>query len=236
MLAVEVGSRPGRIASVRNKSTLCTSAAVAVALPIAYCASLGWPAEPLAAAGLPRTVPNACTSSVRLVERTRNYDFFGARPADADQDLRARLLTASDHSGRPQRFAGQADWNIEWQTCLERQPGICRIAGVELTVNVLYTLPRWADRDWSTRDLRARWDRYARNLAEHERGHGEIAVRVAHMIEADVVGQSAETCAALDGDASSRIGAMMRQGEAMQNTYDRATQHGVTQGAAFPFP
>lgn len=197
---------------------------------------MGWPAEPLAAAGLPRTLPSACTSTVKLAERTRHYDFFGARPADANQDLRARLLSASDHAGRVQRFAGQADWNIEWQTCLERQPGQCRIAGIELTVNVLYTLPRWADRDFSTRETRARWDRYARNLAEHERGHGEIALQVARMIEADLVGQSAETCAALDVEASRRIAGLMRQGEAMQNAYDRATQHGITQGASFPFP
>lgn len=221
---------------MRIGSTFCTTAAVAMALPLSYAVVLGWPAEPLAAAGLPRTVPAACVSSVKLQERTRYYDFFGARPADANLDLRARLLTASDHDGRVRRFAGQADWNIEWQTCLERTPGACRIAGIELTANVLYTLPRWADRDWSTRETRARWDRYARNLAEHERGHGEIALQVANMIETELVGTSAETCAAVDAEASIRIGVIMRRGEAMQNAYDRATQHGVTQGASFPFP
>lgn len=209
---------------------------VAVVLPLSYGVGLSWPSEQLEAASLPRTVPNACTSSVKLAERTRNYDFFGARPSDANEDFRARLLSASDHTGRVQRFAGQADWNIEWQTCLERQPGRCRIAGIELTVNVLYTLPRWADRDGSTQETRERWDRYAQNLAAHERGHGEIALQVARMIETDLVGVGADTCAALDLEAASRIRGMMRQGEAMQNAYDRATQHGVTQGASFPFP
>lgn len=221
---------------MRVKSSFCTSLVVAVTVPLSYGVGLAWPSEPLAAAGVPRTVPNACTSSVKLVERTRHYDFFGARPADANEDLRARLLTASDYAGRVQRFAGQADWNIEWQTCLERQPGQCRIAGVDLTVNVTYTLPRWADREWSAREMRGRWDRYARNLALHEKGHGEIALQVARMIEADLVGQGAETCAALDAEAAGRIAVLMRQGEAMQSAYDRATQHGVTQGASFPFP
>lgn len=221
---------------MRIKSTSCASLVVAVVLPLSYGVGLSWPSERLEAAGLPRTLPNACTSSVKLVERTRHYDFFGARPADANADLRARLLTASDHNGRVQRFAGQADWNIEWQTCLERQPGSCRIAGIELKVNVVYTLPRWADRDWSTKEMRERWDRYAQNLAAHERGHGEIALQVARMIETDLVGAHADTCATLDTDASNRITTMMRQGEAMQNAYDRATQHGVLQGASFPFP
>jgi predicted secreted Zn-dependent protease len=215
----------------------CTSTALAVGLPLAaHCGALEWPAEKTVAAGVSVTVPTSCKSSVRLVERTRNYEFFGARPSDADQDFRARLLTASDHSGRLQRFAGQTDWNIEWQTCLERRPDSCRIAGVELTVNVVYTLPRWADRDWTTREVKARWDRYARNLAEHERGHGQIALQVANAIEADLVGQGAESCVAIDAEAVRRIGVQMHNGEAMQNEYDRATQHGVTQGASFPFP
>lgn len=221
---------------MRLKSSFCTSLVIAVTVPLSYGVGIAWPSEPLAAAGMPRTLPKACTSSVRLIEQTRHYDFFGARASDANQDLRARLLTASDYAGRVQRFAGQADWNIEWQTCLERQPGSCRIAGIDLTVNVTYTLPRWADREWSTREMRARWDRYARNLAEHERGHGEIALQVARLIESDLVGQSAETCAALDAEAASRINTLMRQGEAMQSAYDRSTQHGVTQGATFPFP
>lgn len=221
---------------MRLTSLLYTSAAI-VGLPLgAHWAGLGWPAEPSEAAGVPRTIPGTCSSAARLVERTRHYDFFGARPVDADQDLRSRLLTAVDYAGHTQRFAGQSDWNIEWQTCLERQPGQCRIAGIELTVNVLYTLPRWADRDWSTRDLRTRWDRYARSLAMHERGHGEIALKVAHMIEADVVGRAAETCALVDGEVAGRISEIMREGERLQNAYDRQTQHGATQGASFPFP
>lgn len=220
-----------------GKTTFCVTAAVAVALPLAaHCTGLAWSAEPISIAMLGRMVPDSCTSTVRLVERTRYYDFFGTRSADADQDLRARLLSVNDHAGRLQRFAGQTDWSIEWQTCLKRLPEECRIAGVELTVNVAYTLPRWADRDLSPRDVRQRWDRYALTLADHERGHGQIALQVANLIEKELVGRSAGSCAALDFETSNRVSALMRQGEAMQNGYDRSTEHGVLQGASFPFP
>lgn len=215
----------------------CVTAAVAVALPLAaHCTGLAWSAQPISVAMLGRMVPDFCTSTVRLVERTQYYDFFGTRSSDADQDLRARLLSVNDHAGRLQRFAGQTDWSIEWQTCLKRLPEECRIAGVELTVNVAYTLPRWADRDWSTRDVRQRWDRYALTLADHERGHGQIALQVASLIEKELVGRSAGSCAALDFETSNRVSVLMRQGEAMQNDYDRSTEHGVLQGASFPFP
>lgn len=220
-----------------GKITFCVTAAAAVALPLAaHCTGLTWAAEPISVAMLGRTVPDACTSAVRLSERTRFYDFFGTRSSDADQDLRARLLSVNDHAGRLQRFAGQTDWSIEWQTCLKRLPEECRIAGIELTVNVGYTLPRWADRDWSTREVVQRWDHYAQTLAEHERGHGQIALHVANLIEKELVGLGAASCSALDVETSTRISALMRQGEAMQNDYDRRTQHGVLQGASFPFP
>ena len=177
-----------------------------------------------------------CSSDARLVESYKYYEFFGARAQDANQSFRQSLLVTHDFAGRQKRFAGQADWHIEWRTCLEPRGNGCRIGGVTSTVNVTYTLPRWADRDAAQGPLQSRWDRYAKSLYEHERGHGRIALQVASLIEQELVGLAdLASCEQVNAEATRRVDQVMRRGEVMQNDYDKATGHGSSQGAVFPF-
>lgn len=177
-----------------------------------------------------------CSSNARLVETVNTYDFYGSREADAAQSLRQRLIVTSDYSGQKKRFTGQAEWHIEWRPCFEARGNGCRIGGVASTVNVTYTLPRWADRDGAPGQLRGRWDRYMASLAEHEKGHGRIALEVAKIIEDELVGLgNTESCNAVNTDAARLVDLIMQRGEAMQREYDRATGHGSLQGAQFPF-
>lgn len=177
-----------------------------------------------------------CGSSTKLVERINYYEFFGTKVSDADQSFRERLLVSSDHKGKLRRFAGQADWHIEWNTCLEAVGMGCRLAAVNSVVHVAYTLPRWADRNGASPMLQARWDRYSANLEAHEKGHGTVAMSVAGLLEKELVGLTdQEDCDKVRSEAARRVDAVMRKGETMQNEYDRITEHGSTQGAIFPF-
>ena len=187
-------------------------------------------------AAAPEPQSAACTSGAVLVERTRNYEFFGARSDAAGNSLRQRLLVSTDYQGQERRFTGQTDWHIEWRACFEQTATRCTVTGVMSTVNVTYTLPRWADRDSAPPHLRARWDRYITSLVTHEKGHGRIAHEVAHLIDAELVGQSSDDgCDALNDRSLKLVEEVMTRGEAMQRDYDRATFHGTTQGAQFPF-
>ena len=184
----------------------------------------------------PAVPAGRCTSQSALVESVRHYDFFGARAQDAGLSLRERLLVTTDYQGREKRFTGQTDWHIEWRACFEPQGTRCRIGGVLSTVHVTYTLPRWADRDAAPAPLQDRWDRYLASLATHEKGHGAVAQDVAGLIEQALVGRVAEMgCEALHAQSTRIVDEVMQRGEALQRAYDRATDHGSTQGAQFPF-
>lgn len=177
-----------------------------------------------------------CTSQASLVEKVASYEFFGARATDAGNSLRQRLLVSSDYAGRQKRFTGQTDWHIEWRACLEAHGKGCRVSGVVSTVNVTYTLPRWADREAAPPHLRERWDRYITSLVAHEKGHGTIARHVAGMIDESLVGLVDDgSCDALTAEAGRRVEGVMQRGENLQREYDRSTGHGSTQGAQFPF-
>ncbi len=181
-------------------------------------------------------IVNRCASPTKLVEQIKHYEFVGADAREADRAFRRALLFSVDYSGQRRRFAGRTDWHIEWQPCHEPIGTGCRITGVALTAHATYTLPRWANRDLTNKRLSARWDRYIKSLYEHERGHGRIALRVANHIERDLVGlANFSDCSALQIEAAQRVATVMRQGEAMQNAYDRTTGHGTKQGAVFPF-
>ena len=177
-----------------------------------------------------------CRSSIQLIETTRYYDFFGRRERDADQSLRQRLLVSQDFSGRTKRFAGQTDWHIDWYPCMEPRGAGCLLGGVAAIAYVTYTLPRWADRAYTDDSLGGRWDRYAHNLQMHERGHGVVARQIAALFEHELVGLvDMERCEEVGAEASRRVESIIRRGEAMQNEYDRLTEHGKAQGAVFPF-
>lgn len=184
----------------------------------------------------PLPVPGLCTSSVNLVESIRTYEFFGARAQAASTSLRERLLVSTDYEGRERRFTGQTDWHIEWRACFEQEARRCRIGGVTSTVNVTYTLPKWADRDAAPGRLKDKWDRYIAGLTVHEKGHGAIAHEVAREIESELVGlDSQEGCESLNADSMRVVDDVMSRGEKRQREYDRSTVHGGTQGAQFPF-
>jgi predicted secreted Zn-dependent protease len=177
-----------------------------------------------------------CRSHARLSERFNHYPFFGARTEEAGRSLRNALLISTDFAGRQKRFAGQADWNIEWRPCLEPFGAGCRIGGVESVVNVTYTLPRWVDLARGEAPMRGKWRKYAESLYQHEKGHGQIALEVAHVIESQLVGLTdAADCGVVNAEAARRVEQAMRAGEAMQNAYDQETGHGTAQGAVFPF-
>ena len=186
---------------------------------------------------LPATIAvTRCSSHVTLNEQVKPYSFFGARADDAGQSLRQRLLVTTDFDGRPRRFTGQTDWHIEWRACYEAVRNGCRIGGIVSTVHVAYTLPRWADRDSAPTALRDRWDRYIGGLTNHEKGHGAIALKVAGLIDTDLVGLvDGDSCASLNARAQSMVEQAMQRGEQMQREYDRMTSHGSAQGAVFPF-
>ena len=177
-----------------------------------------------------------CVPGSHLVEKFHYYEFFGAGAKEADRSFRQRLLVNQDFTGRTKRFAGQATWHIDWQPCLQPMGMLCRIGGVSSNVHVTYTLPGWVDRAIAGHRIGTRWDSYGTNLLAHEKGHGRIALKVAHMIEREVTGLvDLRGCEAVKAEAARIVTRIMREGEAMQNDYDRVTGHGNLQGARFPF-
>jgi predicted secreted Zn-dependent protease len=170
-------------------------------------------------------------ASVTPPETVKHYDVRGTTL----DTLRAEVFSRGplDRSSR-QRFAGWTDWEINWRYEFAEVPESCRLQQVSAEAHVVYTLPRWVDEAKATPSLRVAWTRFSDALTEHERGHGEIARKLAKRVEAEMRAIPPQpTCAELERRINA-LGAEIVDNDEEQVAYDRRTGHGETQGASFP--
>lgn len=152
------------------------------------------------------------------------YDVSGDSAAEIRRQLNMRRPAADDDGSR--RFDARTRWYYRWNW-----PGYgrsrCDLDDASLKLEVKVIFPRWRPGPRATADLRRRWNRYVRALAEHEAGHVRIARRHYQNVEGAI---RRSTCNRAD-DAAHQALARIRQEDA---AYDATTEHGRTQGARFP--
>ncbi len=221
-------------ANFRAASGVLPGAALLVLLvPFAGCPS----AQPLPharaqsvarAGGQPaRPVPPG--TGVRTTVNVRYYDVAGRSEGD---------LLVSMQRGGPQwagrRFFGLTNTALQYGYRHERGDRSCRPLDVSILVEVTVTLPRWdrpagtpytLDRDWRT---------FARALRQHEDGHRVLAEREAAALDGELGILRAATCAEVDTYANHLADEVRARFAAQHEAYDGQTEHGRSQGAAWP--
>ena len=142
--------------------------------------------------------PDGVAAAPSVRTKTIYYEVY----ASTSQQLRSQM---SLHG--PRGFWANARWYVRWT-------GDCRLS-VELT----YTMPKWANKDLAPPALQRRWDAMIEKLWLHERGHGQFAIEAAREIERVGCHQAQR---------------IMRKLRRQNEAYDRRTKHGRTQGVRLP--
>jgi len=141
---------------------------------------------------------SSASAQVRETENTRYYAVRG-------QSVSA--LLAEMAAKGPDGFWAYSNWYVNWS-------GSC-----DVTLEIIYTLPRWDDRAAASAELRGRWDRMITALVAHERQHAEHGRRAAHEIAAD----------GCENDPSG----IVDKWAAEDRAYDQRTEHGWSEGVVF---
>ena len=138
--------------------------------------------------------PAPSVAAPTITETTRYYLVSATTATDLKREMRAK---------GPKGFWGLTRWDIRWT------------ADCQVTARIVYTLPRHRRPDALSPPLRRAFDTMVRNLAAHERLHG----------------QNGRT-AALEIDRAGCRGAsaIIRKYNEADRTLDRLTRHGATQG------
>lgn len=212
--------RGGPIPEARPASAAVRSAIVLFLL------SLG-AADP----NVPLDAPAPVIGAVEERFETVYYDV----PGRTAQALATSLATRGpEYQGR--RFFGLTEWEISVEYRWTEQPAGCTMEDVTIHLAVETHLPRRSDGLSHDAELRAEWDAFVEHLDAHERGHRDLAVETAEAMRHRLGTLRAVDCAVIRRRADQTVMAVMDTYDARHRIYDGATNHGHTQGVAWPRP
>jgi predicted secreted Zn-dependent protease len=155
-----------------------------------------------------------------------------------DAELRSQMNALGPFSSTEgKRFDAVTRWAISanWPP-LKSVPGVgCQFPSITVTVKTNFSLPNWTPPAGTPPALVTRWQTYMAALQAHENGHKQLGIDAG----TDFLNQlksmpAAPNCTALVAAAKAKKNAVEATFRQKHQAYDKATNHGATQGATFP--
>jgi len=150
------------------------------------------------------------------------YDVFGT-PAEIVQQMKMK--------GRDGAF-GYTEYHIDYRFSSAQSPQGCGVTAATVTLHVSILLPRLVGE--VSPDLQRSWDAFEPNLRVHEAGHEAIGMTGAKEVETALLAVGGQpNCAATRAAAKAAADAIFAELGNRDQSYDKQTEHGKTQGAVF---
>ena len=164
------------------------------------------------------------SDAVTKVIRTDYYEVSGTNAA---------ALLAAMKAHRPFTNNAYTDWYIDWNYEFLTRPNECVLRSFDIRVQIRYTFPQWVNADSSETALRKEWRRYLDATTRHERGHSDIGIAAGkEMVRVlNPKNWRAATRKELKAQIDAECERILKQFKAQEIGYDKATDHGRTQGA-----
>jgi predicted secreted Zn-dependent protease len=183
------------------------------------------PLPAILAAGTSSTSPD-----IEVEDTVMQY--YEVRGATA-QDLQRAIGTFGPVSqqDKTRRYA-HCSWRLTWNYTFKTERGQCVVDKLKVKVSAVITFPKWSNPEAGNAELREKWNQMSRALRKHEDGHKENGVRVANDIARHFRGMPPEPECAVLGQKLNALGnRTIEESRALDAAYDRATNHGVNDGA-----
>jgi predicted secreted Zn-dependent protease len=130
---------------------------------------------------------------------------------------------------------GMTDWKVAWHFGVTATANGCRCSSFGTQTTITVTMPRWFPPTNAPDTVKQIWQKYAVALAQHEAGHGAIALAAAAEVQRRIqaIGESAD-CASLRQQINALGHQVVEDHRKRDQEYDASTRHGATQGASLP--
>jgi predicted secreted Zn-dependent protease len=127
-------------------------------------------------------------------------------------------------------------WHVAWKHHYRPTSTGCRFTDMQVSVTGTILMPRWVYPSDVSRSLLRRWQDYLAALLLHEQGHYAHGASAAEAITAleDSFHDYSGNCQTMVQSFKDQAHAILARYQAMDAAYDKATDHGRTQGARFP--
>jgi predicted secreted Zn-dependent protease len=131
------------------------------------------------------------------------------------------------------RHAGQTRWDIQWKLRSQQQGNTCAVKEAAVAVGIAQTLPKWRGEGKGSAELKTMWTRFTDALRRHEEVHKQNGMKAGREIEAAVQNvKPAGNCEDLESAANARAQGIVAKYKALDEAYDRKTDHGRAEGAS----
>jgi predicted secreted Zn-dependent protease len=129
------------------------------------------------------------------------------------------------------------EWRVSWRFAVVPSAGGWRCGSFATRLVITNTLPRWAPPPNATPELQQAWQRFFRNLAQHEAGHSRIALAALAEAHQRVKELSDDPeWYGLRAKVNDVVRAVLDSYSEKERDYDERTQHGMRQGPVFLSP
>lgn len=127
-------------------------------------------------------------------------------------------------------------WYVAWKYHDRPTSAGCRFTAMDVSVTGTILMPHWAHPGDVSHSLVRRWQGYIAALLVHERGHYAHGRHAADEIAAlkDSFRDYSGNCETLVRSFNEQAQTILAKYQDMDAVYDKATDHGRTQGARFP--
>jgi len=169
---------------------------------------------------------------LHLIEVDSIYEIRGRDHDELLREMRRRGPGIDDIGTRFGVHVAQWRWSYTFRTGGGHDR--CHVADASVLLRSVIVLPKWVDRAGAPREVGRDWPRFVEALTVHESGHRNRAKEQGVRLWQSLLGLQGDTCEALETVVSEIAMRVVGEGEAAQLEYDRETDHGLRQGAAWP--
>lgn len=163
-------------------------------------------------------------AGVTVDARLHYYDVNAATLAEI---RRAMAQSGPRYNGRV--WSAVTLWRYSWTYDFDTRGAVCALRNVRVRLQTTIQFPRWNPTAEPDSALLEWWHQMNAGLAEHERGHAQLAMRTAGEIVKGLDGMMGGRCPTLDDQANLTGRRLVEEGNRRQAEYDASTRHGATQ-------
>ncbi|GAB2683349.1 DUF922 domain-containing protein [Aliiglaciecola sp. 3_MG-2023] len=181
----------------------------------------------LAFCGLLLVTSFNASSEVVLTEK---FEHYSIAPTNL-QEIKSELRLNSPIVKENQLFHGRTQWQLTPVFGLQSTGNLCRIVGIKIYLEGIYTMPEMTNRKTASQSLMHSFDNYYAALLDHEKGHQAIWIEAGETIERKLKSMPPHfQCSQLKSQATKQVSDLVKYYQQQNKQYDLETGHGKTQG------
>lgn len=171
--------------------------------------------------------PHLVIAEVKINEIFTHY----AINPDSVEQIKLELREKSPVSKAHQLFHGGTQWKLVPKFALIRRANRCFIEQIAIELDGTYILPEMKNRDTAPVSTIEHFDQYYAALMEHEKGHQRLWIQAGNEIEQTLkMIQPLLDCKPLAEQAKRLVTDTVLKYQQLNQSYDKDTGHGKTQG------